>query len=390
MRRLHDEVILLLAALVLFLSLLLRLHLGNPLVPFLESYMWGGSYELLLNSVAAELLILLSIAAGLATVLLLLPLLGPWTIIFVANPLFASIFSSPNPVALLAPLIVAIFLASRSDRIVLYTLLLAPVYLLAPVTVPFAALVPLVTPATARMRRVARLCTAGLVGLIILVPLHDFAYNPLPFVEFGNLLAPSLLFTILALLEAGLLVVERQKRGIILLFVGLLALGLLSTEALLLAGLTSALLVTSFLQRLWNRSWVLPGARYYTLLVFGCLLLFLVLNHIMGVGMAEPTRSIAVTVASISEGTIMVPPAYAAYIAGQTPLDTWSAPEDLWDQLRFDAVAPELERAGVTYILFTEVYIESSLHFLVEHSDRFQPVIIGDVEIWRFTGADRR
>lgn len=390
MKRLQQEFIIVVTALLLFVPLLLRLHLGNPLVPFLQSYAWSGLYGILLSVIAPEALILLSIAAGLATVLLLLSLLGPWTIVVVANPLFISIFASPNPLALIIPLLLGIFFTSRSDRVLIFPPLLALLYLLSPPITLFGAALPLVTVTSLRMRRVARLCLVGVVGLLILLPLGRPSYAAPTFVEFGSLLAPSLLYLLLAILEGGLLIVERQKRGLIILFLALLLVGLFFTEVLLLGGVCAALLVAHFLRRLWNRDWILPAARYYTLLVFVCLLLFLTLNHLILIGMAEPTRDLSVIAASIPDGRVLVPPEYAAFVTRTTGLTTWSPPDEFWTQLREMVVAPELEREGVQYILVPYKYRDRPLHFLLQNSDRFVPVLVGEIELWQFSAADHQ
>jgi hypothetical protein len=418
-------VVLLFAALLLLLPLLLRVFAGNPLIPGPGSYSFlssgatslvGGPtvYSLFLEPLG-ETRILTSILLGLLAAYLfhrLATVLFPRPdeqaialLLFLINPLFLSIFAGLSPYALAVPAALLCLVFFYTGRFLPVPFLVALVASLSPL---FAALllVLLILRHLPRRFAVVSLLLAFPASLLAAQPQLGLVDAKALIAEFGAPLGFSLIYVAFALIGGVVQWGQRRDRAPFLLFAALLLLAPFVEAARIAVGLFAIPFAARFLSFLIRRRWRLRAAADVTLLLTGCLLLFLLISHAIVIASEEPTKRLVGTLAALppDSGVVLGPPELSPIIGALTTHSAYVEPgcgaaacgdvARLYASRRLGEAEPILRRLDIRYLLITKEMRqglvwnrdEEGLLFLLKHSDRFSLLASdGEQEIWRYT-----
>jgi len=389
----EQPLVALLAAVLLFAPLFFRVAAGDPLVP--GSHV-AGLYQFLVAPLGDGAL-LASVLLGVLSALLFARLVRRLkaeerrlaVLLFLFNPMTLGIFTTLGPYTVAIPLALAALLFRGtwpSSVLLVLTALFSPVLGL----LLFGGLL-------LSERRVLTIGAAVVAAALILLfhlPVEPIvlARSALVIAEFGAVSGLSLLYVVLALLEALLLWREPKSR----VFSGLLAVALLASPFSVSARVTAAFLATvlaaRFMSRLLRRKWQLPEARAVTVILVGCSFLFLLIAQTVAIVDAQPTHELVATLHSLpaDDGVILAPPALGYTIERLTDhpalLHDCSQERGLCDDAaslyrswRLKDAEAVLNRYGIRYLLITQAerdglvwtQDEEGLLFLLAHSDRF-------------------
>ena len=412
------------AALLLLLPLLLRVFAGNPLSPGPGSYgfLKAGALSLtgtptlytLFLAPLGDGRILSSVLLGLLAAYLfhrLAQVLFPRQdeqaialLLFLINPLFLSIFTGLSPYALAVPAALLCLVFFYTSRFLPVPLLVALVASLSPL---FAALLLALLILRHQPRRVAvaSLLLALPASLLAAQPHLVLAGTKALIAEFGAPLGFSLIYVAFALFGGVVQWGQRRDRAPFFLFAALLLLAPFLEAARIAAGLLAIPFAARFLSFLIRRRWRLRAAAGVTLLLTGCLLLFLLISHALVIASEEPTKRLVGTLAALppDEGVLLGPPELAPIIEATTTHPAYVEPgcgaaacgdvARLYTTQRLTEAEPLLRRHGIRYLLITKEMRqglvwnrdEEGLLFLLKHSAKFSLLASdGEQEIWRY------
>jgi MFS family permease len=397
---------------VLLLPLFGRVLLGHALIPGAESYahlvaaagpdvpLVANPYDMLLRLLAplGTARILLSTLLGILTVVLFQILrkeASALELLLFLNPAFIALFTHLSPLTVAVPLLLAAFLARRAWLSRLFSV---GAILFSPLVGGALALLRALRTRTLRDALLVPLALVwGLLSMTLVRPSADML------LELGGAGGVAIFLLALAFLEVWLGWKDGAQYGERGAFLLLLALGLLSADALLFAALLAGVLVLRFVERLLALRWTVPGARFLVLLLIGCALFFLLLSHLALMLGEEPRKETMLALRWLppDNGVVLAPPLFGPIIRAQTghpvmldiPTNEAAsrAAAQIYAAYRADRASELLDRYNVTYILITQELRDTTwlrddegLLFLLQHSNRFVPLTRGTPELWRY------
>lgn len=403
----------LIAAILLFTPLVLRVLNNDPLLAGTESYLIQGLYGRLVEPLGTSV-VMISVILGVVSVHLFTLLEQRFTkggyapILFIINPLFIGLFTIRSQFTLVLPLLLFTFLMAdrRANRtkgkidwpsIILTQIPLILILFISPISAFFTAFGLLLIDKR-----------QSLIGLILITLLAWVAppinQGPLLITEFGQPLGISLFFVALGLAESVILWSQKRARKSILIYLLLLCASFYFVGARVLASIASVVLSARLLYRFSRRKWLLKNARSLTLLLLACSFLFLLLTQISTVTHEEPTKELVTLISDLPNdgGTLLTPNNLAPIVSGLSKhkiINDHCGKEicpdikQLYHSWRSKDASDVLDKREIKYLIITKEMRdgtvwnrdEEGLLFLLKHSKRFKKISSNTKEeLWKY------